>query len=81
MKTWKQEHIDRIKTFYGKRIDAYIECHDDRRLYANIYNLIMEALSVLPEDPPAWLRCAVTSKLMEDMKTLDHIASHFDRRF
>lgn len=78
MKTWKREKIDMMKRMYGKRIDAYGACHDDRRVYANTYHMIMEALSELSEDPPVWLKAAVNAKLKEEMKVLDRIARHFD---
>ena len=67
---------------------AYGDCYrkwkdtdffDDRRLYCNIMEQIIDALAQLPDDPCPWVCVAVNKLLDEDCETLDSIKNHFHK--
>lgn len=79
-KTWKQKKIEFVKHFYGDKVEAWKDEHDDRRLYVNIYNMIIEALETLPEEPNNYICVAINREIAKDRETMDEIREHFKNR-
>ena len=76
-KTWKERQIDRFRWDYGFHAELFADEHDDRRLLANIYNLIMEALQSLPDNPNNYVCCAMNHRFEEDKKIMDGILERY----
>lgn len=78
--TWKEHKLNYMQFMYGDKIAEYEHCKDDRRVYFNIYNMIIEALNDLPDEPNKYICVAMNHKIDEDKKTLDRIRLHFDNK-
>lgn len=50
---------------------------DDRRLFINTYNQVYEAVESLPDNPPAWVCCAITHEMYNEMGIMNNILSRF----
>lgn len=78
--TWKEHKLNYMQFMYGDKIAEYEHCKDDRRVYFNIYNMIIEALNDMPDEPNNYICVAMNHKIDEDLKTLDRIRLHFDNK-
>lgn len=78
--TWKEHKLNYMQFMYGDKIAEYEHCKDDRRVYFNIYNMIIEALNDLPDEPNNYICVAMNHNIDEDLKTLDRIRLHFDNK-
>ena len=78
--TWKEHKLNYMQFMYGDKIAEYEHCKDDRRVYFNIYNMIIEALNDLPDEPNNYICVAMNHMIDEDLKTLDRIRLHFDNK-
>ena len=78
--TWKEHKFDYMQFMYGDKLAEYEHCKDDRRVYFNTYNMIIEALKELPDEPSAYVCCAMNHYIDEDLKRLDRIREVFDKR-
>lgn len=78
-KTWRERKEDYIKFMYGKAYRKYAEAdpHDDRRLYMNMYDQIMEAVQSVPADPVPFVAVAMNNEMEKSFKTMDRIQEHF----
>lgn len=77
MKTWKQAKIANFRKQFGGRIEEFEGFDDDRRVYINIYNLIIDALGHLPDDPHGYIKSAVTRQINADKEILNRICEKF----
>lgn len=76
-KTWKQAKLHDIKTRFGGCIEEYKDFTDDRLVYVNIYNQIIEAIESLPEEPNNYIKVAMFHQINKDEKILNRIYSNF----
>lgn len=81
--TWKESNIDYMKSLYGEYVPKYTKemeqakFRDDRQVYINTYNYIMEMLETLPDEPHLYVKVAINHKMDEDIKMLQKINLHF----
>lgn len=79
--SFKERKIRQMEYFYGATYNAFVEQdpHDDRRVYINIYNEIIEALNSLPKNPNNYVCVAMINAINEDLETLKDIGRRFSR--
>lgn len=79
--TWKERKLDNITFFYGDLAKKYDNGYgDDRQVFVNLYNMIIEALESLPDEPNNYICCAVNHSISDDRKTMDRISNYFENR-
>ena len=78
-KTWKQQKLDFMKHLYGKYIDEFRGCQDDRGLYCNTYWLIVEAIESLDDNPNNYVCVAVNNAIRADLAMMDGILVRFGK--
>lgn len=76
-KTWKQMKIEFMQRNYGHHIEEFEGHKDDRLVYINTYNSIMEALESLPEEPHSYIKVAMFRQLNRDKEQLNSIINRF----
>lgn len=76
-KTWKQAKLHDIETRFGGCIEEYKDFADDRLVYVNIYNQIIEAIESLPEEPHDYIKVAMSIKINKDKEIMERIYSNF----
>lgn len=76
-KTWKEAKIHDVKVRFGECIDEFRGFDDDRRIYINTYEQIMEALEQLPDNPVGYLRVAMWRQIKRDIPLLEDIRDAF----
>lgn len=81
MRNWKTEKLACLEKLYGERAsewsNIYPPVDDDRRVYINTYNAIVEGIKSLPDEPNTFVRCAVNKYLVGERKLLERIAKRF----
>lgn len=77
MKTWKQKKIHDVKIQFSGCIEEFEGFDDDRRVYINIYNQIIDAIESLPDEPHGYIKCAVTHQIKADGEILNRIREKF----
>lgn len=60
---------------YNQWKDKY---HDDRRLYQNMYEYILETLEVMGEIENNYIWTAFNKQFAEDLKQMDNIITRFE---
>ena len=81
--TWKEGKIEYMRFLYGTKVTQYTkemeraEFKDDRQVYINTYNLIMDMLETLPDEPHLYVKVALNQKMNEDIEMLQKINLHF----
>lgn len=81
-KTWKEA---KLTSFINRNIGCYTEykkavengCGDDRRVFVNMFDQIVNAIASLPDEPVAYIRVAMWRQINRDQDTLDKIISNF----
>ena len=73
-KTWKQAKLHDIEIQFGGCIEEYKGFADDRMVYVNIYNKIIEAL---PEEPHSYIKVAMYHQINKDKEILNRIHRNF----
>lgn len=73
------KYINYIKGKYQKQADKWgSEAYrDDRKLYCNMYGMIIEALEFLTDETPILIKSALIEKIDENAKVLDRILKKF----
>lgn len=78
---WRHTKLNLLKILYAKQAEIwgnlYPPVHDDRRLFINIYNQIVEAVSSLSDNPNITVCVAMNRYIKEEQKTLDAIKMYF----
>lgn len=77
--TWKQGKLSYMKLLYGGLIGEFSQHDDDRRLYVNTYNQIIEAVESMPDTPNNYVAVALNAKIRRDLEMLDRIQDRFLR--
>ena len=77
--TWKTLKMDFLKFKYEKKAEEWKNCHDDRRLFSNVYYQIIEAIETLPEEPVSYVAVAMNNEIQKDREMLDRIAKKFEQ--
>lgn len=76
-KTWKQARLHDIELCYGGCIEEYKGFTDDRLIYVNTYNQIIEAITSLPEEPCSYIKVAMWHQFNKDKEILNRIKAEF----
>ena len=82
-KSWKALHIAFLKFRYEAKAAEWTKAeflHDDRLVFVNVYRLMIEALSSLPENPNNYVCVAMNAKMEKDRQMLDKILDVFRDR-
>lgn len=80
MSTWKTRKINYMKTVYGSKIEEFKGHNDDRGLYVNIYNMIIEALESIENEPHNFIIVALNRHISEKTACLDSIIENFNNK-
>lgn len=75
--TWKQARLHDIEVRYGGIVEEFKGHEDDRLVFINIYNQIVEAIESLPEEPLAYIRVAMWRQINNDEEILNRIYNCF----
>lgn len=80
-RTFKEGWLDHMKWFYGPAYEAFSaqDPHDDRRIYINTYNMIVEAIKSLPDEPNNYVCVALNRLMDEDLEVMRDIGKRFGR--
>lgn len=78
--SYRERKIEFMQLIYGKKAEEWKDMHDDRRVYANTYRMILEALESLPEEPNNYVCVAMNRMIGEDRELMDKILEHFKDR-
>ena len=80
-KSWKESNLDYLDTVYGSYKAKYDHGYgDDRQIFVNIYNMIVESVRSLPDDPDVYVCVAMNNLINEDTKKMDKIKNYFEGR-
>lgn len=79
--SFKERKIRQMEYFFGEAYRDFMtqDPHDDRRVYINIYNKIVEALNSLPKNPNNYVCVAMINAIDADLETLEDIGRRFGR--
>jgi len=77
--SWRKKQIHRLKYLYGRLAEQWGRKTngDDRDVYCNTYQLILEGLKTLPAEPALYVRVAMVEKMRIDRALMDRIAANF----
>ena len=75
--TWKQARLHDIEVRYGRIVEEFKGHKDDRLVFINIYNQIVEAIESLPEEPLPYIRVAMWRQINNDEEILNRICNCF----
>ena len=79
-KTWKSRKLWQIRRKYEDNIEKWKDAHDDRRLFVNMFNIMIEAICSLPEEPDNFICVAMNDKIDKYMETMNDILERFADR-
>ena len=70
--------IDLLKLLYGEKAEQWANCTDDRKLFSNIYYILLEALQTADKIDNTFIRTAIMAKFREERATMDRILERFE---
>lgn len=76
-KTWKQHRISHHKFMYEDKAKRFAGHHDDRQLFINTYNMILEALESLDDEPTTLVKVAMNHQISSEYEVMDEIIERF----
>lgn len=79
-KTWKSRKLWQIRRKYEDNIEKWKDAQDDRRVFVNMFNIMIEAICSLPEEPYTFICVAMNDKIDKYMETMDSILGRFADR-
>ena len=81
MKNWKETKIDLLTGLYGATAARFEEekAEDDRRVFVNIYKMLLEAVRSLPNEPVTLVRVAMNRAVGEECGKMDRIMEKFKK--
>lgn len=79
-KTSSQIHIDFLRRRYGKRAEAWKDAHDDRKVFSNIYFMLIEAYEAVDGIEAPFVITSLNRTCKEEQEVLDRIVEMFKRR-
>lgn len=74
---YSKQKIEFMENIYGGYIKRFTGYNDDRRLYINIYNIIIDSLISLDAEPTTYIKVAINRQIADDTKCLDEILKEF----
>ena len=77
-RSWRQRRIDSLNYNYGVYAERWTDKHDDRKVFSNIYFMVLEALESLPEEPNNLVCVAMHKQIDEERKVLDEIKQRYE---
>lgn len=80
--TWKEFKLDYMHYFFAEKYDEWVnaDVHDDRRVFTNMYRMIINALNQLPDEPDNYICVAMNKSMHEDIDVMKRIMRHFEGR-
>lgn len=75
--SWKTLRTKNLKLRYGKRYDEWKHYSDDRKVFANTYEMLMEAIESLPDEPKPFVCVAMNEAINKECRMLDEIIDEF----
>lgn len=80
-KSFKEQKLYYMEHFYKAAYLDFLACdpHDDRRVYINVYNMIIKALNSLPKKVNNYVACAMIEAMKSDEADLVNIGRRFGR--
>ena len=75
--SWKQMHLNRLESFYGRFMEEFEGFSDDRMIYRNTYQMIQAAVESLPEEPHCFVKVAMNKQIAADEGMMDRIILRF----
>ena len=79
--TWQERKLEYLNFFYKKNAERWKNEHDDRRLYSNLFYMIIEAIKSLGDNEPhIYISIALNNEIEKDIEQLDRIAERFKGR-
>ena len=81
MKNWKEHKIDYLEMFYGAAYKDFknANVYDDRRVYVNIYEMIVKGINSLRKNPETFVVVAMNDHIDKELATLRNIGRNFGR--
>lgn len=79
-RTWRDRKIDFLKMFFEKDAKRWENKTDDRKLFSNMYYMIVNAVMSLPEEPNNFVCCAMNEAINEEIQTMQKIQKVFEGR-
>jgi hypothetical protein len=70
--------VELLKLIYGEKAEQWANERDDRKLFSNIYYILLEALQIASTIDNTFIRNAVMVKFKEDRATMDRILERFE---
>lgn len=79
-KNWKRRKLSYFEFFYGDNYKTWkeLDLHDDRRLYCNIYEQVVDAINSLDDSPVVFVCVAMNKHIEEQENIMDRIISVFN---
>ena len=79
-KSWKRSKLSYLEFFYGSEYKSWkdLDTHDDRRLYCNTYEQIIDAINSLDDDPHNFVCVAMNKYIEEQENMMDRIIANFN---
>ena len=76
--TWKSRKLWQVRRKYEVNVEKWKDVYnDDRRIFVNMFNIMIEAICFLPEEPCTFICVAMNDKIEKYMETMDSILEHF----
>lgn len=75
--TWKERKYDYMFTKYQPFLSKCVGFNDDRRVFINTYNMLMEAIASLDDEPNNFVAVAMNTAMQEEYSMLDRIMKRF----
>lgn len=76
-KTWKAMKIESVKNTWSGVYKDFTGYDDDRKVFRNTYDMIMEALESLPDEPVSLVRVAMWRQIKREEETMNRIYNAF----
>ena len=76
-RTWKEKKILFLHELYGDVVNDWANENDDRGLYVNIYNQLLNGFKSLPDEPHIIVKCAMNHYQEEQLEMMKRIRNHF----
>ena len=70
--------IELLEFIYGEKAEQWANELDDRKIFSNIYYMLLEALQIAEKIDNAFIRNAVMVKFREERATMDRIMERFE---
>lgn len=74
---WRRKMIVYMEHVYGCHVSEFEGYDDDRMVYINTYNMIMNALDSIPDEVNLYVRTALRKAIHEDLEMLNRIIARF----